>query len=83
MRYVFDAIDVMKEKNELVAGRMVFMSVWHEVMQDSLDIGQEFSELQDFLVHLTSSVREVNANGMHIETNLPDVRKNFSELTEE
>ena len=48
-----------------------------------MDIGQEFSELQKFFVHIMSNVRVVIANGMHIGKNLPDVRKNVSELTEE
>jgi len=52
-------------------------------MQEFFDISQEFSELQKFFAYLTSSVRMDNAKCMHMEKNLPDVRKNCSELTEE
>jgi len=62
---------------------MVFMSVCHEVMQVFLDIGQEFSELQEFFMHITSNVRDDIANGMHMGKILPDIRKNVSEPTEE
>jgi len=34
-------------------------------------------------MHITSNVRMDNANGMHIGKFLPEIRKNFSELTEE
>jgi hypothetical protein len=62
---------------------MEFMSVRHEFTEVFLDIGQEFSELQKFFAHITSSIRVDNANGMHMGKNLPDIGKNVSELTEE
>jgi hypothetical protein len=52
-------------------------------MQVFFEIDQEVFELQKFFMHITSSVRMDNANGMHIGKNLPDVRKNDSELMEE
>jgi hypothetical protein len=53
------------------------------VTEDFLEISQEVPELQKYFVHLTSNVREDNENGMYIGKNLPDVRKNVFDLTEE
>ena len=76
MRFGFDAIDITIEKSEFLAGRMVFMKVFS-------DISKEFLEPQKFFSHLMSNVRKDNPNGMHIEENLPDIRKNVSDITEE
>ena len=76
LRYGFDPIDITKEKREFMAGRMVFRKVFS-------DISKEFLELQEFFPHIMSNVRNVISNGMHMEKNLPDIRKNFSDITEE
>ena len=76
MRYGLKAIDITKEKSKSMAGQMVFRKVFS-------DITEEFLELQKFFPHIISNVRDVISNGMHMEKSLPDIRKNFSDITEE
>jgi hypothetical protein len=52
-------------------------------MEVLLYIGQEFSELQKFPVHIMSNVLMDRPNGIYMGKNLPYVRKNVSELSEE